>query len=127
MKLTRDKVICKRCGFEVRRKREEQRYCSARCRNASVQERKRRKQARSGDNRAVPALQKRRLVPPHWEAVTQPHKTSAKPAAYWPGKEGQHPLKPEELATLLRRPLVNLGERPLSRELLADIVRRTKP
>ena len=34
-------IECSRCGLEVRRKRVAQRYCSERCRNASVQERKR--------------------------------------------------------------------------------------
>ena len=40
---------CKSCGLELRRKRLAQRYCSERCRNAAAQNRKRRKQARSGD------------------------------------------------------------------------------
>ena len=34
-------INCKCCGLEVRRKRLAQRYCSERCRNASVQQRKR--------------------------------------------------------------------------------------
>jgi hypothetical protein len=58
---------CKSCGLEVRRKRLAQRYCSERCRNTAVQNRKRRKQSRSGDSGLLTSLrgaQKRCLVPP---------------------------------------------------------------
>jgi hypothetical protein len=57
---------CKSCGLETRRKRLAQRYCSERCRNAAVQDRKRRKELRSGDSKRAgrpTGPQERRLVP----------------------------------------------------------------
>jgi endogenous inhibitor of DNA gyrase (YacG/DUF329 family) len=112
-------IQCRRCGSEVRRKRLAQRYCSERCRNASVQSRRRRKQAaRSGDNRdrrGRPGLEKRRLVPPYLEAVTGPQKKQGISDAYGGKKSGLYPW------ASVQPPVVDLiGIEP---ELLAEIVR----
>ena len=54
---------CKRCQRAFKRERVEQKYCSARCRNAAVKARLR---ARSGDKKP----RRRHLLLPHREAVT---------------------------------------------------------
>ena len=108
--LTFELIECQRCGQEVRRKRLGQRYCDEQCRNAAVQDRKRRKQARSGDKKSPTDTQKRRLVSPYLEAVTYAQKTSTKSYPYASPKVGVHP-----------RPVVDLvGIEP---ELLAYIIK----
>ena len=111
---------CKSCGLELRRKRLAQRYCSDRCRNAAVQNRKRRKQSRSGDGepaRSASGQQKRRLLPPYLEAVTGGPKSSAKSVIS--DCQQWHPHTPEMLAKTLRRPVVNLTGRGLLPELVS--------
>ena len=111
--LTFELIKCRRCGKEFRRKRLDHRYCTKECSNAAVQNRKRRKQARSGDKRSKKSPsrpQKRRLVSPYLEAVTYAQKTSTKSYPYASPKVGVHP-----------RPVVDLvGIEP---ELLAYIIK----
>jgi hypothetical protein len=119
--LTVELMKCSRCGLEVRRKRLAQRYCSERCRNASVQNRKRRKRARSGDNgehRSPPRLERRRPVTAHFEAVTRPRKTQCNPMVCGGQKSD---LSPRASARRPQGPVVDLiGIEP---ELLSEIVR----
>ena len=67
-------MTCIRCGLQVRRKRLAQLYCSERCRNASVQARKR---ARNRDVKTLGGTQRWAQEPTreegarnHLEAVT---------------------------------------------------------
>ena len=115
---------CKSCGLEVRRKRLAQRYCSGRCRNAAVQNRKRRKQARSGDDKphSSPAkVQKARPLSPYLEAVTVARKTQTKSIVSDRQKSHLYPPLTEGLAKELRRPIVNLTGRELPLELIRGI------
>lgn len=115
---------CKLCGLEVRRKRLGQRYCSERCRNAAVQNRKRRKQSRSGDGQPHSSLaspQKGLRLSPHLEAVTHHLKSLTKPMACGHQKSYQHPPSAGGLAKSLRRPFVNLTGRELPPELVRRI------
>lgn len=119
--LTVELIKCRRCGLEVRRKRLAQRYCSERCRNASVQNRRRRKQRRSGDSKGRKggaALKTRRLVSPHLEAVTRTQKQQSNSMTC----EGQKSdLTPNASARRVSGPVYDLiGVEP---ELLAEIVR----
>ena len=112
---------CKSCGLEVRRKRLAQRYCSDRCRNAAVQNRKRRKQARSGDGKpssSASGQQKRRLLPPYLEAGTGGRKSPTKSVTSECQKPHPHLHTPESSAKALRRPVVNLTLRELPPELV---------
>ena len=111
--LTTELIECKRCGNEVRRKRQAQRYCSEQCRNASVQDRKRRK--RSGDKESPKGPQKRRLLPPYLEAVTGLSKSKTTSKDY--GGQKRHPY-PSSL--IGGRPVVDLTGN-VSPELLAFI------
>src|SRR6476659_4983102 len=63
LKFPADNCKCQRCRRAFKRDRVEQKYCSARCRNASVKARLR---ARSGDLKP----RRRHLVVTHREAVT---------------------------------------------------------
>jgi hypothetical protein len=85
---------CKHCGRLFKRERQDQKYCRARCRNAAVKARSRRK---SGDTKAV----KRRLPLPHREAVTFGQKRATK------SKANFAPRLPD-----FRRPVVDLLDRP---------------
>ena len=116
---------CKSWGLEVRRKRLAQRYCSDRCRNAAVQNRKRRKQSRSGDGEPpinVSGLKKRRLLPPCLEAVTDPLKSPTKSEVSDSLKPHPYPHTRERLAKALQRPVVNLTGRELPSELASLIL-----
>jgi hypothetical protein len=114
---------CKRCGVETRRKRLAQRYCSERCRNAAVQERKRHKKSRSGDKKARTGCQKRRLVPPYREAVTAQSKNHYGSEGYDGQKGHSYPPESQDTASLLRRPVVNVTGKALSPDLLACVLR----
>ena len=117
---------CKSCGLEVRQKRLAQRYCSERCRNGAVQNRKRRKQSRCGDSgllKSPRGPQKRRLVPLHLEAVTDLPKTLKESGSSECQKPHPCPVSPEGLAKALRRPVVNLTGEELPPGLMAQIVR----
>jgi hypothetical protein len=115
---------CKSCGLETRRKRLAQRYCSERCRNAAVQNRKRRRESRSGDSNRAGSLKITSLVPLHLEAVTEPLKRSTKTVACGYQKPHPDPHSSDALAKALRRPgqVVNLTGRTLPPELMTRIV-----
>jgi hypothetical protein len=115
---------CKSCGLELRRKRLAQRYCSERCRNAAVQNRKRRKQ-RSGDGKphSSPASPQKDLsLSLHLEAVTEPQKAQMETMTYECQKPHPDPSSLDALAKALRRPVVNLTGKELPPELKARIV-----
>jgi hypothetical protein len=116
---------CKSCGLELRRKRHAQSYCSQRCRNAAAQNRKRRKEARSGDG--APSTRpvgrpKRRPLPPYLEAVTGGLKSRTNSVTSEHQESHPYPQTPERLAKALRRPMVNLTERELQPNLISRIL-----
>jgi len=116
---------CKSCGLEIRRKRLAQCYCSGRCRNSAVQNRKRRKESRSGDSKRVGSLKNPKIAPvltPYFKAMTGPLKPTMETMASGCQKPHPHPLSPEGLAKSLRRPVVNLTGRELPPEMMSRIV-----
>src|SRR5262249_53798846 len=96
---------CCRCGREIKRRRWQQRYCSERCRNAAVQERKRRKLSRSGDKNGP--------LQPAKEATATPIPGSGDKATckylkllvFSGVKKQGYPIDPSGLARCLRRPV----------------------
>jgi hypothetical protein len=116
---------CKSCGLETRRKRLAQRYCSERCRNSAAQNRKRRKQSRSGDSKRVGSPKNPKiapLLPLYLEAVTRPLKPPMETMASESKKLDPYPPSPEGLAKSLRRPVVNLTGSELPPGMMSRIV-----
>jgi hypothetical protein len=109
---------CKHCGRVFKRERQDQKYCRARCRNAAVKARSRRK---SGDTRVV----KRRLPLPHREAVTFGQKKAAKTKANF---APQHPNFSRPFIDLLDRPSLYADRSPVIAEDVrlrwTDLLRR---
>jgi hypothetical protein len=107
----RDNVTCKHCGSTVRRKRFGQRYCSKHCRDIAAVKRQR---ARSANNGALEKASETAPLPPYREALT-----SGLQGIDLSGVSG---ADLSIYARALRRPIVNVSGRGISRELLAHIV-----
>ena len=107
----RDNVKCKGCGSVVKRKRFGQRYCSKKCSSAASVHRFR---LRSAYAEAALEPQNKGQLPPYREVLT--------PDLQAIDLKGISSPVLDTHTRLLRRPIINVSRKPVSRGLLAFIV-----